>query len=209
LRLNFYVPVEERLQVVEGSEAWFNAILAARRKHPFNEWLFEIRRHGNAKNVQTRYSVEPAAPIVDSLRARLVTLALHDLAAIGKGHEDAGEPRRQQCPGSGRTPAAPAAPAAAAARVAPASRLPLPPPFPPLPGKATPQVIDVATARDLFAQLRTLPNNEGADLLRQFSIVRVRDLKAADEAAARAFIDGARRRVASATALPEVDPFAA
>jgi hypothetical protein len=62
--------------------------------------------------------------------------------------------------------------------------------------------IDPRIASELVAKLKTLPKSEVDAFLKKFAVERVRDLKASDEAAARAFLDKA------SSGPEEVDPFA-
>ena len=101
--LNFFVPAESDMKVIEGGTVWFKDVLKVRDKYGLDKWLFEIERHGDAGDPKTTYSILPEEKIDDAMRARIRDVEAHDLAALSSG-DGAGDK-------GGAKPAAPAAPA--------------------------------------------------------------------------------------------------
>ncbi|MGE3675315.1 MAG: hypothetical protein AB7K71_36940 [Polyangiaceae bacterium] len=89
--LNFYVPAEGAMKVIEGGTVWFKDVLKVRDKYGLDKWLFEIERHGDAGDPKTTYSILPEEKLDDEMRARIAAAEAHDLKSIGTGNdEDAG-----------------------------------------------------------------------------------------------------------------------
>lgn len=80
--LNFFVPAESDMKVIEGSTVWFKDVLKVRGKYGLDKWLFEIERHGDAGDPKTTYSIMPEEKIDDAMRARIRDAEAHDLAAL-------------------------------------------------------------------------------------------------------------------------------
>jgi len=87
--LNFFVPAENAMKVIEGGTVWFKDILKVRDKYGLDKWLFEIERHGEAGDPKTVYSILPEEKIDAAMQARLAATRLHDLPALAAG--DSGE----------------------------------------------------------------------------------------------------------------------
>ena len=83
--LNFYVPSERKMKIIEGGTEWFNSLLKVEEKYGLGEWLFEIERSGAAKDTKTKYSILPEARLSDEQKAEIEHLGLHDLDALGSG----------------------------------------------------------------------------------------------------------------------------
>ncbi|MDY0059818.1 MAG: hypothetical protein RBU45_08420 [Myxococcota bacterium] len=172
--LNFFVPAENAMKVIEGGTTWFKDVLKVRDKYGLEKWIFEIERHGEAGNPKTTYSILPEEKLTDELRAKLAAVEPHDLERLASGE-----------PGDG-APSQPSQPARAAAT----------------------GPIDPRLAGELVARLKSLPRTDVDAFLAKFGVQRVRDLRAADEAAARTFLDQLEAKQAPAAAPAEVDPFA-
>jgi len=86
--LNFFVPAEGEMKVIEGGTVWFNDVLKVRRKYGLDNWLFEIERHGEAGDPKTTYSILPEEKIDGELRAQIEAVDLHDLEGIGSGEDE-------------------------------------------------------------------------------------------------------------------------
>ena len=169
--LNFFVPAEDAMKVVEGGTMWFKDVLKVRDKYGLDKWLFEIERHGDAGDPKTTYSILPEEKIDDAMRARMAAAEPHDLATIGNGDSnegDAKKPRAERKPAKGP--------------------------------------IDPRAAGELVALLKALPRGDVDAFLEEFGIQRVRELPAAQEAAARSFIEAQTAALAPATT--DIDPFA-
>ena len=87
--LNFFVPAENAMKVIEGGTVWFKDVLKVRDKYGLDKWLFEIERHGEAGDPKTTYSILPEEKLDDEMRARIAAAEPHDLKSIGAGNEDA------------------------------------------------------------------------------------------------------------------------
>jgi hypothetical protein len=87
--LNFYVPSEGTMKIVEGGTQWFRDLVNVREKYGLDKWLFEIKRHGKPKDPKTKYTILPEEKIDDALRATLARVATHDLAQMSAPSEDA------------------------------------------------------------------------------------------------------------------------
>ena len=90
--LNFYVPSEHKMKIVEGGTEWFNGLLKVQEKYGLSEWLFEIERNGAAKDPKTKYSILPEARLSDDQKAEIERLELHDLEAIANGTKPPASP---------------------------------------------------------------------------------------------------------------------
>jgi hypothetical protein len=86
--LNFYVPSEGTMKIVEGGTQWFRDLVNVREKYGLDKWLFEIKRHGKPKDPKTKYTILPEEKIDDALRAKLAHVAAHDLAQMSAPSED-------------------------------------------------------------------------------------------------------------------------
>lgn len=87
--LNFYVPSEGTMKIVEGGTQWFRDLVNVREKYGLDKWLFEIKRHGKPKDPKTKYTILPEEKIDDPLRAKISHVPAHDLAQMSAGTDDA------------------------------------------------------------------------------------------------------------------------
>jgi hypothetical protein len=87
--LNFYVPAENAMKVIEGGTTWFKDVLKIRDKYGVDKWLFEIERHGEAGNPKTTYSLLPEEKVTDELKAKIAACELHDLERLANSQGDA------------------------------------------------------------------------------------------------------------------------
>jgi hypothetical protein len=175
--LNFWVPAESAMKVIEGGTIWFKDVLKIRDKYGLDKWLFEIERHGEAGSPKTTYSLLPEENLTDDVKAKIAALELHDLKRLASSQGDADE----------------AKPAAPAGRTAPTGNKDGP--------------IDPRVAGEIVARLKSLPRTAVDAFIAKLGVQRVRDLKASDEAAARALLDRLEAKAAPVQAT-EVDPFA-
>ncbi len=83
--LNFYVPSEHKMKIIEGGTEWFNNLLKVEEKYGLGDWLFEIERNGAAKDTNTKYSILPETRVSDEQKAEIQRLGLHDLDALASG----------------------------------------------------------------------------------------------------------------------------
>lgn len=90
--LNFFVPAENAMKVLEVGTQTFKDVLRCRDKYTLTGWLFEIERHGEARSSRTTYSVLPDRQIDAEFRAKLDRAELHDLESLtGDGPRSAGD----------------------------------------------------------------------------------------------------------------------
>jgi len=164
VKLNFYVPTEGELKIIEGGTTWFKDVIKVRDKYGLDKWMFEIERHGESGDPKTTYSILPEEKINDELRVKIAAVESHDLANIGSGDSNDKQATSSKPKGG---------------------------------------AIDPRVAGDLVAKLKSLPRSEVDTFLAAFKVQRVRDLRAEDEAKARAYID----KLAAPSEAKEVDPF--
>lgn len=77
--MNFYVPAEKAVKVIEGGSTWFKDLLKCRDKYGLNRWVFEVKRHRAAGDLKTSYTILPDERLTDEQRGQLAALQLHDL----------------------------------------------------------------------------------------------------------------------------------
>jgi len=80
--LNFFVPADGVMKVVEGSVYWFKDVSRVRDKYGLDKWLFEIKRHGNAGDSKTTYSILPEEKLDDAMRTCIQNARMHDLQEL-------------------------------------------------------------------------------------------------------------------------------
>lgn len=100
--LNFYVPAEKTMKVIEAGVVMFKDILKVREKYGLEKWLFEIERLGRANDPKTKYTVLPDAQISAKLLAEIQKQDLHDLKATVTGKQP---PREAEEESDDATPA--------------------------------------------------------------------------------------------------------
>ncbi len=83
--LNFYVPAEKDMKIIEGGSGWFKNILAVRDKYGLDKWLFEIVRRGKAGDKKTTYSILPEKEMSFEDRAAIKMAGLHELSQFADG----------------------------------------------------------------------------------------------------------------------------
>lgn len=83
--LNFYVPAEKQLKIIQGGVKWFDQVKKLRAKYGLDKWTFEITRSGAKGDAQTTYTILPDEMIPDSWKPSLDQLKLHDLAKVVGG----------------------------------------------------------------------------------------------------------------------------
>jgi hypothetical protein len=162
--LNFYVPADGTMKIIEGGTAWFKDVLEVKDKYGLEKWTFEVKRRGKKGDPKTKYSILPDAQIDDAMRARFAAVGLHDLASVGGGAEGEDNP----------------APAGATAVTPPAAAAAAP---------ATTPTIDENTARQLVDRLRPMPREVAHAFLADFKIARIRELPSAELPRALRFIE--------------------
>ena len=169
--MNFYVPAEKAVKVIEGGTTWFKDLFKCRDKYGLDKWTFEVERHGGAGDPKTTYTILPDERLSDDQRTELAGLQLHDLRKVYSGGEASGDfASYDKATGDGP--------------------------------------LDARVASELVTRLKALPRDAVDGFLKKFGVKRVRDMKATDEAAARAYIDGLEGKQKPAASTGEVDPFA-
>lgn len=86
--LNFYVPADGTMKVIELNNTTFRDLLKIRDKYGLASWVFEVERSGKARDPKTKYSILPEHQIDASLRAQIEAADLHDLASFASGDDD-------------------------------------------------------------------------------------------------------------------------
>ena len=88
--INFYVPAEQDMKVIEGGTVWFKDVLKVRDKYGLDKWLFEVERHGEAGDPKTTYTILPEEKLTDAHKAEIAGAGLHDLGALVSGDGGSG-----------------------------------------------------------------------------------------------------------------------
>jgi hypothetical protein len=88
LAINFYVPAENTMKVIELSSSAIKDVFKLRDKYGFDSSLFEIERNGGPGDPKTKYRILPDGPITAGMRADMADLALFDLHAVISGDDD-------------------------------------------------------------------------------------------------------------------------
>ena len=86
--MNFYVPSEDDVKIIEGGVTWFKDLLKARDKYGLAQWLFEVERHGAAGDPKTSYTILPEEKLTPEQIKKIDALRLHDLPKVVSGGED-------------------------------------------------------------------------------------------------------------------------
>ncbi|MCG8423337.1 MAG: hypothetical protein MJE77_36005 [Proteobacteria bacterium] len=102
--VNFYVPAETAMKVMEGGSLWFKDVLKVRDKYGLDKWTFEIERHGEAGDSKTRYTILPESEIDEGLRAKIHAVKLHDLPALVQETETETPARTAKSPKANTSP---------------------------------------------------------------------------------------------------------
>ncbi len=98
--LNFYVPEEQKMKVIEGGVNWFKSVIKVEEKYGFDKRLFEIERNGDKGNPKTTYSILPDAEIDEELGERMAITDLHDLAGLATKKGDQAEQTQTDADGA-------------------------------------------------------------------------------------------------------------
>lgn len=83
--MNFHVPAERALRVIEGGVMWFKDLLKVRDKYGLDKWTFEVERHGDAGDLRTYYTISPDRQLTADHLKEIEALRLHDLTKIYTG----------------------------------------------------------------------------------------------------------------------------
>lgn len=86
--LNFYVPAEESMKVIEGGATWFKSVCEVRKKYGLDKWTFEVTRHGAKGDPKTKYSILPEEKIDDKLAATIESELKNDLQKLTEPKDD-------------------------------------------------------------------------------------------------------------------------
>lgn len=87
--MNFYVPAERAMKVIEGGSTWFKDLFKCRDKYGLDKWTFEVERHGAAGDPKTTYTILPDEKLTDEQRAEINAAQLHDLVRVVAGGGEA------------------------------------------------------------------------------------------------------------------------
>ncbi len=77
--LNFFVPAESAMKVIEGGTVWFKDVLKVRDRYGLDKWLFEIDYQREVGDERTICSIMPEKKIDNAMRARIRTMPIFDL----------------------------------------------------------------------------------------------------------------------------------
>lgn len=171
--INFFVPAENAMKVIEGGTQWFKDVLKVRDKYGLDTWSFEIERHGEANDPKTKYTILPEEKIDATLRNQIAAAGLHVLPEVVGGAGDGDDGGRSTGGASSRA--------------------------------NNDRPIDAATATELVARMKALSRVDVEGILTELGVQRVRDLKGAQIARAKALL---AKVEGEASSQAEVDPFA-
>lgn len=90
--LNFYVPADGSMKIIEGGTAWFKDVLELKDKYGLEKYSFEVKRHGKKGDPKTKYTILPDAPVDDATRVKIAAAGLHDLGSVGANSEQDVDP---------------------------------------------------------------------------------------------------------------------
>jgi hypothetical protein len=92
LRFAFDVALPDRgeVLVMEQGRAFYKNLCELRARYPLDQWLFEIERHGAARDSRTTYTIAPRKHLDASERKALAALPRHDLARVVGARRDDG-----------------------------------------------------------------------------------------------------------------------
>jgi hypothetical protein len=184
LKISSNVVIGSEMKIIEVNKSTFKDILKVRAKYGLDNWSFEIKRHGEAGNAKTTYSILPETQLTAAQKAEIDRLPLHDLASVyAKKTETGGKEDFNSYKGKDANGAAQA---------------PTPAPQPQAPA---PALVDETTANAMIATLKSQPKETVKQFLDKFSIGKVRELRAADVPAAQQFLN-------ALAGTAEEDPFA-
>jgi hypothetical protein len=106
LAINFYVPAENTMKVIELSSSAIKDVFKLRDKYGFDSSLFEIERNGGPGDPKTKYRILPDGPITAGMRADMADLEVFDLHAVISGDggdeqdDEPSTPRREAAAGA-------------------------------------------------------------------------------------------------------------
>ena len=86
--MNFFVPAEGDLKIIEGGVIWFKDLLKARDKYGLDKWLFEVERHGAAGDPKTTYTILPEEKLTPDQVKEIDGQRFHDLPKLVSGDAD-------------------------------------------------------------------------------------------------------------------------
>ena len=86
--MNFFVPAEGDVKIIEGGVNWFKDLLKVRDKYGLAKWMFEVERHGEAGDSKTTYTILPEEQLTKAQLKELDELRLHDLPRVVSGGGD-------------------------------------------------------------------------------------------------------------------------
>ena len=91
--LNFFVPADGAMRVIEGGTVFFSSVLTVRDKYGLDKWLFEVKRVGRPKDPKTTYTILPERQIDEAVATCLRSTQRHDLGAFVRGPRTARQGR--------------------------------------------------------------------------------------------------------------------
>ncbi|MCP4603964.1 MAG: hypothetical protein GY847_26150 [Proteobacteria bacterium] len=83
--MNFFVPQENAMKIIEGGVTWFKDVMTVREKYGLGKWSFEIQRHGEAGSSKTTYTILPEEKLSDEQIAEISRLDLNELSKVVTG----------------------------------------------------------------------------------------------------------------------------
>jgi hypothetical protein len=173
----------EKVQIIDCNNATFKDVLKVRDKFGLDKWCFEVERQGKKGDTKTTYSVMPEVQMDDAMLAKIKEAKLHDLTKTKDEGDDSTDMNSHGKAGGDKAKGGPAGDA----------------------------LITTEQSQALVARLKVLPREKLTAFLKQFGVAQIKQVKAADFAAACAMVDefeGKPKAEAAPAAPAEEDPFA-
>ncbi len=173
----------EAVKIIDCNNATFKDVLKVRDKFGLDKWCFEVERQGKKGDTKTTYSVMPEVQMDEAMLATVKAAKLHDLAKAKDEGDNSTDMNSHDKAGGDKAKGGPAGDA----------------------------LISTDQSQALVARLKVLPREKLTAFLKQFGVAQIKQVKAADLAAACAMVDefeGKPKAEAAPAAPTEEDPFA-
>lgn len=180
--INFFDTKEGVVRIFEGGTAWMRDLLTVKEKYGLERWSFEIKRHGEAGDPKTKYTILPEEKLSDDDRATIAKATLHDLVAV-LGAKPETKDRK------------------------PDAAKPRPGAAPSTDSEQSVDRIDETAGLALVARLKVLPRTRVDEFLAAMSVQRIREIPQRELTRAQALLTTYEQALTPAEP-DEIDPFA-
>lgn len=184
--LNFWVPAEKAMKIIEVNNQTFKDIIECKRKYGLDKWLFEIKRKGKKGDTKTTYSILPERELTTEEKKASLGTELHDLVRTPSDApaETVADAKKQEAAKTTNGTNGTAAPTA--------------------------EFISGDDAKTLVDRVRALPKDKVTAFLDKFGVKQIKLIKASDRETAFAYLGELEGKPAAPppAAETEIDPFA-